>query len=122
MSQMFVPGPPFPKAYGLTAVVALGLGLGAGFVAGLYALGALAWGWPGASYAPLVQAHGQVQTLGLAGLLILGVGGILLPGFWRVRLARPGAIPLGGGVAGLGLLAQVIGQPLPPSVGRTVLL
>jgi hypothetical protein len=122
MGQLFVPGPPFPKAYGLTAAVALGLGLGAGFVAGLYALGALAWGWPGASYAPLVQAHGQVQTLGLAGLLILGVGGILLPGFWRVRLTRPGAIPLGGTVAGLGLLAQVIGQPLSPGMGRTMLL
>jgi hypothetical protein len=119
---LFVPGPPFPKPYGVTAAVALGLGLGAGFVAGLYALGGLAWGWPAASYAPLVQAHGQVQTLGLAGLLILGVGGILLPGFWRVKLTRPGAIPLGGGVAGLGLLMQVIGQPLAPSAVRTGLL
>jgi hypothetical protein len=119
---LFVPGPPFPQAYGLTAAMALGLGLAGGFAAGLYALGALAFGWPAASYAPLVQAHGQVQTLGLAGLLIVGVGGILLPGFWRVKLTRPGAIPFGGGLVSLGLLAQLIGQPLAPGTARAGLL
>ena len=119
---LFVPGPPFPKAYGVTAALALGLGLAGGFAAGLYALGGPAFGWPAPGYAPLVQAHGQVQTLGLAGLLILGVGGILLPGFWRVHLARPGAIPLGGGLVSLGLLAQLIGQPLAPGAARTTLL
>src|SRR5215211_1189595 len=92
------------------------------FAAGLYALGGPAFGWPAAGYAPLVQAHGQVQTLGLAGLLILGVGGILLPGFWRVRLARPGAVPLAGGLVSLGLLSQLIGQPLAPGTARTTLL
>src|SRR5215218_8087285 len=119
---LFVPGPPFPRAYGLTAAMALGLGLAGGFAAGLYALGALAFGWPAASYASLVQAHGQVQTLGLAGLLIVGVGGILLPGFWRVKLTHPGAVPLGAGLVSLGLLAQLIGQPLAPGMGRPALL
>lgn len=119
---LFVPGPPFPRAYGLTAALALGLGLTGGFAAGLYALGALAFGWPAASYAPLIQAHGQIQTLGLTGLLILGVGGILLPGFWRVKLAHPGAVPLGGLLVSIGLLAQLIGQPLVPGPARAGLL
>src|SRR5215211_5303385 len=92
------------------------------FAAGLYALGGPAFGWPATGYAPLVQAHGQIQTLGLAGLLILGVGGILLPGFWRVRLSHPGAVPLGGGLVSLGLLAQLIGQPLVPGPARVALL
>src|SRR4051812_24394867 len=118
----FVPGPPFPKPYGLTAAMALGLGLAGGFAAGLYALSALAFGWPAASYAPLVQAHGQIQTLGLSGLLIVGVGGILLPGFWRGKLTHPGAVPLGGGLVSVGLLAQLVGQPLVAGPARVALL
>jgi hypothetical protein len=102
--------------------MALGLGLAGGFAAGLYALGALAFGWPAAGYAPLVQAHGQIQTLGLTGLLIVGVGGILLPGFWRVKLAHPGAVPLGGGLVSIGLLTQLIGQPLVAGPARMALL
>ena len=90
----FVPAPPFPAAYGFSAAIALGLGLFGGFAVGLYALGVLAFGWPATYYAPLVQAHGQVQILGLAGLLILGVGGLLLPGFWRARLDRAQSISL----------------------------
>jgi hypothetical protein len=69
-----------------------------------------------------VQAHGQIQTLGLVGLLILGVGGRLLPGFWRVRLSHPSVISRGAGLVGCGLIAQLIGQPLDPGVARMVLL
>src|SRR5687767_8882060 len=120
--RVFVPGPPFPKVYGPTAAMALGLGLFGGFAMGLYALGALAFGWPTGSYAPLVQAHGQVQIFGLAGLLILGVGALLLPGFWRVKLQRPQVISYGGGLVGLGLIAQLIGQPLETGLVRQALL
>src|SRR5688572_22886268 len=74
--RTFVPSPPFPAAYGFSAAIALGLGLFGGFAVGLYALGVRSFGWSAMYYAPLVQAHGQVQILGLAGLLILGVGGL----------------------------------------------
>jgi hypothetical protein len=89
---------------------------------GLSALGGGAWGGPPERYAALVQAHGQVQVFGLAGLLILGVGALLLPGFWKARLARPQVISYGGGLVGVGLLAQLVGQPLEPSPVRQILL
>ena len=114
--------PPVPTAYGGTTAVALGLGTIGGFGIGLYALGALAFGWPAAAYAPLTQAHGQVQVLGLAGLTIVGVGSLLLPAFWREKLGRPSAVPVGGAIVGLGLLAQLVGQPLAAGAARTVLL
>ena len=120
--RTFVPAPPFPAVYGLSAAMALGLGVFGGFVIGLYALGGLAFAWPVARYAALVQAHGQVQTLGLAGLLILGVGALLLPGFWRAKLQRPQVISYGGGLAGLGLGLQLVGQPLDPGPARQILL
>ena len=120
--RLFVPAPPFPAVYGPAAALALGLGLVGGFAVGLYALGGPAFGWPAARYAALVQAHGQVQVLGLAGLLIVGVGGLLLPGFWRARLARPTVISYGGGLVGVGLIAQLVGQPLDPGVARQVVL
>jgi hypothetical protein len=120
--RLFVPAPPLPAVYGTSAALALGLGLFGGFALGLYALGVLAFGWPAARYTPLVQAHGQVQTLGLAGLLILGVGALLLPGFWKARLARPHVVSYGGGLAGIGLILQLIGQPIDTGVVRQVLL
>lgn len=123
MSQrLFVPAPPFPAAYGWAAATALSLGLLGGFSVGLYALGGAAFGWPAEQYAALVQSHGQVQVLGLAGLLILGVGGLLLPGFWRVKLPRPQTSSQGGGLVGLGLICQLLGQPLAPSLLRQALL
>lgn len=122
MQRPFVPAPPFPAVYGTTAALALSLGLFGGFSVGLYALGVLAFGWPAGLYAPLVQAHGQVQVFGLAGLLILGVGGLLLPGFWRARLNRPQVVSYGGGLVGVGLIAQVVGQPLESGLLRQVLL
>lgn len=120
--RLFVPAPPFPPAYGRAASIALGLGLFGGFLTGLYALGAPAFGWPGQAYASLVQAHGQIQTLGFAGLLIVGVGGLILPGFWRAKLANPAALSVAGWLVGVGLLAQLVGQPLSPSMIRTLLL
>ena len=120
--RLFVPAPLFPAVYGPSAMLALGLGLFGGFAVGLYALGGLAFGWPAARYAALVQAHGQVQTLGLAGLMILGVGALLLPGFWRAKITRPQVISYGGGLVGVGLLAQLVGQPLDPGPARQALL
>lgn len=120
--RSFVPAPPFPAVYGPTAAMALGLGIFGGFAVGLYALGAPAFGWPVSRYASLVQAHGQVQILGLAGLLILGVGSLLLPTFWRVKLTHPRVVARGGALVGLGLIAQLVGQPLDAGPIRGVLL
>src|SRR4051812_3470805 len=91
----FTPAPPMPAAYGWTAAVSLGIGLFGGFAFGLYALGVYAFGWPAGRFVEVVRAHGQAQVLGFAGLTILSVGGILLPGFWGARLARPARIPGG---------------------------
>jgi hypothetical protein len=121
-TRTFVPAPPFPAVYGATAAVALGLGLFGGFAIGLYALGGVAFGWPAWRYLALIQAHGQVQMLGLAGLLIVGVAAILLPGFWRAKVARPRVISYGGALVGVGLVAQLIGQPLEGSPVREILL
>src|SRR5438093_266253 len=115
---LFVPAPPVPPAYGLTAAVALGVGLFGGFAAGLYALGVVAFGWPGQAFVPLVRAHGQAQVLGLAGLLIFAVGGLLLPGFWKVKLARPGRVPRGALLVGLGLACELVGRPLSGGPAR----
>jgi hypothetical protein len=120
--RVFVPAPPFPPAYGRAATIALALGLFGGFLTGLYALGVPAFGWPAQAFGPLVQAHGQIQILGFAGLLILGVGGLLLPGFWRAKLAHPKALATGGWLVGIGLLAQLLGQPWPAGPLRSVLL
>src|SRR4051794_38797566 len=120
--RSFVPAPPFPAVYGPAAAMSLGLGVFGGFAVGLYALGAPDFGWPVGRYAALVQVHGQVQVLGFAGLLILGVGSLLLPAFWRARLANPGAVARGGGLVGLGLIAQLIGQPLNAGSVRWALL
>lgn len=120
--RMFVPAPPLPPAYGRAATIALGLGLFGGFVTGLYALGVPAFGWPAGMYGPLVQAHGQIQMLGFAGLLIVGVGGLLLPGFWRAKLANPGALSTAGWLVGIGLLAQLLGQPWDMGIVRALLL
>jgi hypothetical protein len=111
--RVFVPPPPFPPAYGGAAAIALGLGLFGGFLTGLYALGAPAFGWPATAYLALVQAHGQIQILGFAGLLIVGVGGLLLPGFWRAKLANPGALSAAG---------WLVGQPWEAGPLRTGLL
>ncbi len=118
----FGPSPPVPRAYGLTAAIALTVGLFGGFLAGLYVLGVYAFGWPAERVLPLVQAHGQAQVLGFSGLLIVGVAGILLPGFWSVRLAHPGRIPAGGLLVGLGLAAQLIGQPFLDGAPRLTVL
>lgn len=120
--RVFVPAPPFPAAYGRTAALALGLGVFGGFGVGLFALGVPAFGWPASRYLPLIQAHGQVQTLGLVGLLIVAVGGLLLPAYWRVKLERPRQVSTAGLLVGCGLLAQLIGQPLDPSPVRSGLL
>jgi hypothetical protein len=120
--RTFVPAPPFPSVYGPAAALALGLGLVGGFAVGLFALGGPAFGWSTTRYVALVQAHGQIQTLGLAGLLILSVGALLLPGFWRAKLSHPHVISWGGGLVGVGLIAQLVGQPLDPGVPRQVLL
>ena len=117
-----VKAPPLPNVYGTAAAMALGLGLVGGFGVGLYALGVPAFGWPAGRYLALMQAHGQVQTLGLAGLLILGVGALLLPAFWRAKLEHPRVISYGGGLVGCGLIAQLIGQPLDPGAVRSTLL
>ncbi|MFN8632666.1 MAG: hypothetical protein U0893_02340 [Chloroflexota bacterium] len=120
--RTFVPAPPLPPAYGPAAMVALALGVFGGFAVGLYALGGPAFGWPAQRYAALTQAHGQIQTLGLIGLLVMGVGGLLLPGFWKTKLDRPRALSAGAGLVGTGLAAQLVGQPLDPGPIRELLL
>ncbi|MDE3096189.1 MAG: NnrS family protein [Chloroflexota bacterium] len=112
--------PPPPRAhydapYRLFLGTSLALALFGGFLlAVLLPLAqALNWGW-GARWQALVQAHGQLQLLGFAGLFIAGMALRLMPRFSGRDLAFPylvpALIPLIGGSVVLRALAQPWGS------------
>lgn len=102
------PRPPAHHAeapYQLFLAAALSLALMGGFMLAILLpiAGALKWDW-GARWQELVQAHGQLQVLGFAGLFISGMAVRMMPRFSGRPLAYPlvarGVVLLiGGGVA-----------------------
>jgi hypothetical protein len=90
--------------YQLFLGTALAVGLFGGFLLAILLplSGALEWDW-GARWPELVQAHGQLQLLGFAGLFIAGMACRLMPRFSGRPLAYPAVARtvvffIGGGV------------------------
>ena len=103
--------------YRLLIRTSLALALVAGFSIGLYLVLGFAFGLPLTPGTPaLMQAHGQVQSLGFIALFILAVGVQLFPRFHANRLDRPGQVSLGGLLLALGVALRVIAQPQPTVV------
>jgi hypothetical protein len=76
-------------SYRLFIVASLGLGVVLGFALGLHtAVSRLIGGGDPERSLVLLQAHGQVQLLGFAGLYVMGMGLRLLPRFAGARLAH----------------------------------
>src|SRR5919204_6063093 len=109
------------KAFERLARLSLALGSVAGFGLGLLLLLPVAFRLPLAlPWLPLAQVHGQVQTLGFAGLFIFAVGTVIFPRFlaapdWDARQAE-----LGGLLLAAGVVLRAISQPLDPSAVRSV--
>jgi hypothetical protein len=93
--------------------VSLALGVGVGFLLGLYLLLGFALGLPLTAGAPaLMQVHGQVQVLGFVAPFIMAVGVQLFPRFHATRLDRPAEVSVGGLVLAGGVVLRAIAQPL----------
>ncbi len=109
--------------YALLLRLSLALSLTAGFGLGLYLLLGLTLALPLPPSTPaLIQAHGQVQALGLMPLFILGVGVHLFPRFHARPLDRPRQVSLGGLLLGLGVALRAMAQPLAASEVRSAAL
>ena len=99
------------------------LGTVGGFSTGLLLLLPVAFRVPiELPWLPLAQVHGQVQTLGFAGLFILAVGTVIFPRFlgtphWDARRAE-----LGGLLLAAGVVLRAVSQPLDPSPLRSATL
>jgi uncharacterized protein involved in response to NO len=111
------------KPFATLARISLVLGTVAGFGLGFVLLLPVAFRLPVAlPWLPLVQVHGQVQTLGFAALFIFAVGTILFPRFlgvpgWNASRATRGGLLLAAGVT-----LRTLSQPLEPSTLRSTLL
>jgi hypothetical protein len=92
-------------AYGLAALLAIGLGLGAGV-----------------NWLVVVQTHGYAQLLGFVALFILAVGSILFPRLRHAELARPSWMIAGGGLVATGVVARCVAVVLDESAARSALL
>ncbi len=119
------PHPPrahYDAPYRLFLGTSLALALFGGFLlAVLLPLAqALAWDW-GTRWQALVQAHGQLQLLGFAGLFIAGMALRLMPRFSGRDIAFPrlvpALIPLIGGSVVLRALAQPWAGGFPRDAG-----
>ena len=76
----------------------------------------------GASWYSHAQVHGHLQTIGFAGLFIVGVSYFLMPGFSRRPLAFPRLAPLTLWLLVAGVLLRTIGQPMADRAPMAALL
>lgn len=104
-------------ALALALLPGLGLGLLLATIAGLGLRVDLAW-------PALAQGHGQVQTLGFTLLFVVAVGLQLLPRFLGTPMTATGRnrAVIGGLLAGVGVLARLVSQPMESGPLRTGLL
>ncbi len=102
-------------ALALALLPGLGTGLLLALIAGLRL--PLAVAWP-----QLVQAHGQVQTLGFVLSFIVAVGLQLFPRFLAAPLRRPERATWGVALIAAALSVRVVAQPLDLGPTRSALL
>ena len=76
----------------------------------------------GAKWYSHAQVHGHLQTIGFAGLFIVGVSYFLMPGFSRRPLAFPRLAPLTLWLLVVGVLLRTIGQPMADRAPMAALL
>ena len=76
----------------------------------------------GARWYSHAQVHGHLQTIGFAGLFIVGVSYFLMPGFSRRPLAFPRLAPLTLWLLVVGVLSRTIGQPMADRAPMAALL
>ena len=76
----------------------------------------------GARWYSHAQVHGHLQTIGFAGLFIVGVSYFLMPGFSRRPLAFPRLAPLTLWLLVVGVLLRTIGQPMADRAPMAALL
>jgi hypothetical protein len=102
-------------AYRAFIPASLALAVFLGFALGIHvAVSRLTDGGSAERNAELVQAHGQVQLLGFAGLYVTGMAVRLLPRFAGSRLAYAPLLPVGLGLMAAALAGRVIVLPLLP--------
>ncbi|MCC6176275.1 MAG: hypothetical protein IT305_13295 [Chloroflexi bacterium] len=108
-----------------TPLLRMSLVLGAviGFAYGLTVLLLLAFRvGVGGNWLALAQAHGQAQVSGFVALLVMAVAVILFPRFLSSPLDAPRLCLIGGAVVAASVVLRAVGQPLPDSLGRSVVL
>lgn len=76
----------------------------------------------GAGWYSHAQVHGHLQTVGFAGLFIVGVSYFLMPGFSGRPLAFPRLAPLALWLLIAGVLLRAIGQPMADRAPMAALL
>jgi hypothetical protein len=102
-------------ALGLAILPGLGLGLLMVVVFGLR----LPWAAP---WPQLIQAHGQVQTLGFTVLFVIAVGLQLFPRFLSAPLLHTRPATIGALLVAGAVLSRLVGQPLSEGAARAGLL
>jgi hypothetical protein len=111
------------EPYPLLLRVSLALALVGGFGLGLVLLFSFVLRMPlPLSVGALIQAHGQVQTLGFVTLFIVAVATRLVPRFHGADLQHGSLVSLGGLLLACGIVLRAVGQPLPASALRSGML
>jgi uncharacterized protein involved in response to NO len=94
---------------------ALAAALGAGFPIGAHLTFVLGFGFPvGKGFGSFIQAHGHVQLIGWAGLMIMGISLHFIPRLAGVPIAHPHWLSRILGLLTIGLGLRSLGQAMLP--------
>jgi hypothetical protein len=107
----------------VAVLLAAGLAIGVGLLLALaltLAAG-LSAGW-GLRWRALAQVHGQVMTVGWAGLFVIGMAARLLPRFSGSRLRFPALLSAAAAGIAAGLIMRALVQPFAALPGARALL
>lgn len=107
----------------VAVLVAAGMAIGVGLLLALALTVAagLSADW-GARWRALAQVHGQVMTLGWAGLFVVGMTSRLLPRFSGSRLRFPRLLNVAAAAIAAGLILRALVQPFGSLPGGRTLL
>ncbi|HZQ36113.1 MAG TPA: hypothetical protein VFD32_09285 [Dehalococcoidia bacterium] len=112
-----------PALPSVAVLLAAGLAIGVGLLLALALTTAagLSADW-GPRWRALAQVHGQVMTVGWAGLFVLGMASRLLPRFSGARLRFPALLGVAAGCLAGGLILRALVQPFAALPGSRALL